>query len=570
MKAQNAGQAEALVMVDEFVRCGLTDACLAPGSRSTPMALALAEHPGVRLRVLIDERSAGFVALGIAKESRRPVAILTTSGTATANLFPAIIEASYSKASLLVLTADRPPELRDTGAGQTIDQIKLYGQFIRWFAEVGVAEARPGSVEYWRSVACNAFAACLHSPKGPVHLNLAFRDPLVPRPTEGGFPFPLDGRAGDAPWREPSRVAAAAAPEELDRLAGEIGNAKRGLIVVGTTETAGPAAHALCEHLGWPVIAEATSGARRGDAISAYDAILRDSGFSSEHRPDFVLRIGSLGISAALMEFLDAAITQVSIDDGPFASDPRRASGRFLQAEPTGVCEQLRTLASGHADWDWLSHWLRAGEAARRTIDEFLDMQTKLTEPAIARDLAALLPDDAHLFVSSSMPIRDLDWFMHPRQGLKISANRGVNGIDGFVSTALGVALSSGGPAVALCGDLSFLHDQNGLLFARNNPVDLTFVVINNNGGGIFSFLPQADDDQNFERLFGTPHNIDLARLCDVYGLGHALVQEPAHLPSAMAAAQKAGGVQVIEARTDRHKNTGIHRKIWALVGEAI
>jgi len=570
LKAQNAGQAQALVMVDELVRCGMTDACLSPGSRSTPMALALAEHPSVRLQVSLDERSAGFLALGIAKESGRPVVVLTTSGTATANLFPAVIEACYSKASLLVLTADRPPELRDTGAGQTIDQIKLYGQFVKGFSEVGVAEARQGSVEYWRSVACNAYAKSVQTPRGPVHLNLAFRDPLVPGPTDEAFPFPLGGRPENAPWHEvtyPSRIPGLS---ELARLAEEIGQAKRGLIVAGTTERAGPMAHLLSEKLGWPLLAEATSGARAGSAISAYDALLRHSSFKQEHRPDLVLRVGAVGLSAALMEFLDSGVDQICIDDGQFASDPRRACTRWLKADPADACEQLGFLAKGRADWDWLTHWLRAEEAARRTIDEFLDAQTSLCEPAIARDLAALMPDGSNLVVSSSMPIRDLDWFMRPREGLRIVANRGVNGIDGFVSTALGFALSAKAPTAAFCGDLSFLHDQNGLLLGKNLSLSLTIVVVNNNGGGIFSFLPQANDDENFERLFGTPHNMDFGDLCGVYGLGHSSVEANGDLGPALAAARLSGGIQVIEVRTVRAENVNIHRKIWDLVGESI
>jgi len=569
-KVQNAGQAQALVMVNEWVRCGVTDACLSPGSRSTPMALALAEHSGVRLQVSLDERSAGFLALGIAKESGRPVVVLTTSGTATANLFPAVIEACYSKASLLVLTADRPAELRDTGAGQTIDQIKLYGQFVKWFSEVGVAEARQGSVEYWRSVACNAYAKSLQTPRGPVHLNLAFRDPLVPGPTDEPFSFPLGGRPGQAPWHEVTFMPGVPGASELGRLAEEIGQAKRGLIVVGTTERAGPAAQALSEKLRWPLLAEATSGARAGGAISAYDALLRHSSFKQEHRPDLVLRIGAVGLSAALMEFLDSGVDQICIDDGQSASDPRRARTRWLKADPAEACEKLAFIAKGRAEWDWLTHWLRAEEAARRIIDDFLDGQASICEPAIARDLAALMPDGSNLVVSSSMPIRDLDWFMRPREGLRIVANRGVNGIDGFVSTALGFSLSAQAPTTALCGDLSFLHDQNGLLLGKSLSLSLTIVVVNNNGGGIFSFLPQANDDQNFERIFGTPHNINLVDLCGAYGLGHSLVETNGDLGPALTAARLSGGIQVIEARTVRAENVSIHRKIWDLVGQTI
>ncbi|MGH2722560.1 MAG: 2-succinyl-5-enolpyruvyl-6-hydroxy-3-cyclohexene-1-carboxylic-acid synthase, partial [Actinomycetota bacterium] len=285
MRAENPSRALALVLVDELVRAGLTDACLAPGSRSAPLAMVLAGHPGVRLHVSIDERSAAFLALGLAKAAGRPAAVVSTSGTAAANFHPAVVEADLSRTPLLVLTADRPPELRETGANQTIDQVKLYGGAVRWFAEVGAPEARPASVGYWRSLADRAWA--LAAGGGPVHLNLSFRDPLVPVREGDGFPYDLSGRPGGRVWTDVRAPSASLTEEDLDRLAGEIGAAERGLAVVGDGAAGAAPVLDLAQAAAWPVVAEAVSGLRRGpNAVSAYDALLRHAPFARTHRPD--------------------------------------------------------------------------------------------------------------------------------------------------------------------------------------------------------------------------------------------------------------------------------------------
>lgn len=582
MRAANAGEALAIVLVDEFVRCGMTDACLAPGSRSTPMALALAKNPRIKLHVSIDERSAGFLALGIAKESRRAVALLTTSGTATANLLPAIIEAHLSAVPLIVLTADRPPELRGTGAGQTIDQIKLYADYVGWFSEVGVPESREGSVEYWRSVACRAWGQAREAVSGPVHLNLSFRDPLVPVADEAGFPFALEGRPDRRPWHEFKAPRVETGAAEMASLVQEVRAAERGLIVVGFADWGdggnrehpghpdGSPAHPavrLADQLGWPLLAEATSGARTGyPAVSAYDALLRHRPFADSHRPDLVIRIGSIGLSSALNRFLDSSIRQITVHNGPFVPDPRRASSLIVRSDPVSFCETLCSRAGKVATPDWLESWMEADAAARREIDRVLRGFPEWTEPGLARGLAACLPNGSSLVAASSMPIRDLDWFMQPREHLRLFSNRGANGIDGFVSSVVGIALSSPGYTAALCGDLSLLHDQNGLLFARNNDVDAAFVVANNNGGGIFSFLPQAAGESHFEDLFGTPHNIDLGPLMRAYGLEYTLLENQAALAPAIERARTQGGIHVLEARTDRRRNVEVHNDLWQAV----
>lgn len=570
-KARNAGHALASVMVDELVRCGMTHACLGPGSRSTPVALALAARPEIDLHVNIDERSAAFFALGAAKASRRPVAVLTTSGTATANLFPAIVEAFHAQVPMIVLTADRPPELRDTGAGQTIDQVKLYGGMVRWFLEVGVAEARPDAVSYWRSVACRAFHTSQFPSPGPVHLNLAFRNPLVPVADEGGFPYPLDGRPGGAPWTRVSHPVLRVAQEDLDRLRQEVDRARKGIIVAGTGEFDGEAVLGFARSAGWPVLAEATSNLRQGlPAICTYDALLRDERFAAAHRPDLVLRIGNLGTSQSLAAVLDSSVRQISISPSDWL-DPGRSISWLIRGSVEEVFRRLgsgseaagagATAATGTRENPWLSSWLRADEAARRAIDSFLDFEDSLTEPRIARDVVQALPEGGTLFVASSMPIRDLDWFMRPRR-VRILANRGANGIDGFVSCVLGAGTSGDGPTAALCGDLSFLHDQNGLLPASQRSFDVVFVVVNNDGGGIFSFLPQAAQP-GFEQLFGTPHHHSFALLAGSYGCRYRLVQRAADVGPAVAGAVASGGTHIIEVHTDRPENVELHRRIW-------
>jgi 2-succinyl-5-enolpyruvyl-6-hydroxy-3-cyclohexene-1-carboxylate synthase len=567
MKAVNAGQALATVLVDELVRNGLAHACIAPGSRSTPMAMAFAGHPGVRVHVVIDERSAAFCALGIAKASGTPAAVLCTSGTAAANFHPAVIEADRGRTPLLVLTADRPPELRGAGANQTIDQIKLYGDAVRWFAEVGVPEALPGSVAYWRSAASRAWAEAAGSPPGPVHLNLAFRDPLVPVADDAGFPYPLDGRPGQEPWTRTGHSPPGMAAEEARRLRAILASAERCLVVAGENPGGGAGARALAEWAGWPLLADPLSGARQGGtAISAYEALLRQPGFVAAMRPDLVVRVGRSGSSKSLAGYLADDVRQVVVDPDGDWTDPERRAEWIIRADPSA----LPSLVESNRARPWTQRWLEAERAARWATDAVLETEDPPSEPRTARDLAAWCPDGATLVAASSMPIRDLESFMRPRGGLRVIANRGASGIDGFVSTTLGAALAGSGPTVALAGDLSMLHDQNGLLLARSGNVDAVFVVVNNDGGGIFSFLPQADFPGDFERLFGTPHDMSFEAIAGLYRCGYRRVERAAGLTAAVAEASSAGGVHLVEVPTERTANVALHRRIWQAVGKVL
>jgi 2-succinyl-5-enolpyruvyl-6-hydroxy-3-cyclohexene-1-carboxylate synthase len=570
-RAENPSRALALVLVDELVRAGLADACLAPGSRSAPLALALAQHPAVRLHVVIDERSAAFVALGLAKATGRPAVVVSTSGTAAANFHPAVVEADYSRTPLLVLTADRPPELRQTGANQTIDQLKIYGGAVRWFAEAGVAEQRTGSVPYWRSLAARAWATACAPHPGPVHLNLSFRDPLVPLPDGEGFPEDLSGRPAGRPWTEVRPAARPLAEEDLELLAAEIAAADRGLVVAGDCRVDAAPVLALAQAAGWPLVAEAVSGVRSGpNALSTYDALLRHPGFSAAHRPDLVIRIGRTASSRALGALLGPDVRQVLLDPGPEWPDPERTISLVVGADPAAACADLAKVVGRRERSAWLASWLDAERRAREALDRVLDQQEQPTEPRTARDLAAALPSGATLVVASSMPVRDLDWFMRPRVGLRILGNRGASGIDGFVSTTLGAALAGPGPTVALAGDLAMLHDQNGLLLARTEPVAAVFVVVNNDGGGIFSFLPQAAFPEHFEQVFGTPHGVDFAALAALHGCRFVRVERAADLVPIVSAATGEGGVHIVEVRTEREANVAHHQQLWEAVAAAI
>jgi 2-succinyl-5-enolpyruvyl-6-hydroxy-3-cyclohexene-1-carboxylate synthase len=570
VRAANPSQALATVLVDELARAGVSDACLAPGSRSAPLAMALHADPRIHLHVRIDERSAAFLALGIARATRRPVAVVCTSGTAAANFHPAVLEAHHARVPLLVLTADRPPELRDTAANQTIDQLRLYGTAVRWCVDVGVPEPRAESIAYWRAVAARAVAVAGDSPPGPVHLNLAFREPLVPMAQGEGFPHELDGRPGGQPWTRVARAPRPAQESELDALAAAVAENERGLLVAADWDGDPEPLLGLARVAGWPVLPEPLSGARTGEqAISTYGSLLADPEFAAAHRPTFVLRVGRQGLSRPLSRLLAGPVPQVLVDADGAWLDPERSLTRVVAADPALVAGTLVKALPPRGTSPWLASWRAAEHRARAALDALLDAEPEPSEPRTARDLAALAPQGSTLVAASSMPVRDLDSFMVPRQGLRVVANRGASGIDGFVSTAVGVALGTGQPTLALAGDLSLLHDVNGLLLEHDRP-DLVLVVVNNDGGGIFSFLPQAAFQDGFERLFGTPHGMDLRHLAAAYGCGYRRLERADELEAIVAEAQTAGGVQIVEVRTDRAANLDLHRRLLAAVAESI
>jgi 2-succinyl-5-enolpyruvyl-6-hydroxy-3-cyclohexene-1-carboxylate synthase len=589
----NPATAFATAFTDELARCGLTEAVIAPGSRNAPLAMALwrqATGPAVRLHVRIDERSAAFLALGLAKVSRRPVAVVCTSGTAAAHFHAAVVEADEACVPLLVITADRPPELRGTGANQTVDQLKLYGNAVRWFCEVGVPEAREGMNAYWRSLACRAWASAAGgagAAPGPVHLNLPLREPLVPDAADGaggdpgvarpavtrpggaaGWPEPLVGRSGGAPW---TAISAAPVGSPL-----ELPWTERGVVVCGDGCTDPAALLRLAEEAGWPVLAEPSSGARAGPgALAAYPFLLDSAEFVAAHRPDLIVSAGRPGLSRGQLAYLKTA--------APSGAPPRHvvvAQGPGRWADPartaTDVAPAVRLAGRSSAGTGWLASWRAADAAARAAASAILDADDAPSEPRLARDLAAAVPDGALLWAASSLPIRDLDQQMAPRPGVTVLANRGVSGIDGLISSACGAALAhqraGGGPAAALLGDLAFLHDLPGLFAGPEEPrPDLVLVVVNNDGGGIFSLLEQAAFPAAFERVFGTPHGRALAQAAAAAGIPAVTLERASGLAGALwgdrapAGHGLAGaGIRFVEVRTSRTAGTALRHRLRA------
>jgi 2-succinyl-5-enolpyruvyl-6-hydroxy-3-cyclohexene-1-carboxylate synthase len=566
---RDATTAFARTLVDEWARAGVRHACLAPGSRSTPLALAFAGDDRIRLHVHLDERSAAFFSLGIAKATGVPAVVLCTSGTAAANFHPAVLEARHSRTPLVVCTADRPPELRDTGAGQTIDQLGLYGGAVRWFHDAGVPGDHPGAGAAWRSIAARAVSETLGPPPGPVHLNLAFREPLVPT----GAPLvPAPARSDGRPWITSVRPVRAADAATVDRLAGLARDNPRGLIVAGWGSGASPATvERFAAAAGWPVLADPISGLRRGaNAVSTYEALLRTPGFADRDRPDLVFRLGAAPTSKALTSWLGPDVQQLLVDPDDAWLDPARGASERLAVDEDVLLDALAGALGPPSRSPWLDAWCTAERVARSALDELLDGWETPFEGRIARDVVDAVPDGTDLLVASSMPVRDVEAFARPRAGIRFLANRGVSGIDGFVSSTLGAAAVSDSPTVALLGDLCLLHDANGLLGAADRGIDATFVVLDNDGGGIFSFLPQAALPEHFELLFGTPHGVDLTALAAMHELPADRIEKAGEVAPALEAAIAAGGVRFVIVPTDRDDNVVRHREAWAAVAAAL
>ncbi|MDZ7673629.1 MAG: 2-succinyl-5-enolpyruvyl-6-hydroxy-3-cyclohexene-1-carboxylic-acid synthase [Acidimicrobiales bacterium] len=529
-------------LVDEWVRCGLTDAVVCPGSRSTPLTLALSADERVTVHVHHDERSGSFLALGLAATARRPVVVVTTSGTAVVELHPAVVEADLAGVPLIVCSADRPPEWRDVAAPQTVDQTHLYGRSVRFSTDPGVAEGSQAGT--WRSLAARCWAEATADWPGPVQLNLPFREPLV------GVAGPLPPARGDGPWHTRLRAARRAPVLDADIGAG------RGIVVAGRGTADPDAVVALADDLGWPILADPASGCAGPSSIDGFDALLR-SPFADRVRPDVVIRSGAMPASKVLGQWLDhAAPQEIVVVPEPWWPDPSHRAAVVLDAVPAAP--------DGHEPVaGWRDAWHEAGRLAAAAIDGELTGET-LTEPGVARHLTRTLPPGAVLVASSSMPVRDVEWFGVGRRDLRIMANRGANGIDGVVSTAVGAALT-GAKTTLLIGDLAFVHDSNGLLGLADRGVDLTVVVIDNDGGGIFSFLPQRTElpAARFERLFGTPHGIDLVELARSYGVDAEAVDS-------LDALDWKPGVRVVVVRTDRDANVAVHERLADVVARAL
>ncbi len=580
MPDPNLTHSFAATFVDELARAGLDTVCLAPGSRSTPLAVAFARHPAIRHLVHLDERSASFFALGRARATGRPVAILCTSGTAAAEFHPAVVEADLARVPLLVLTADRPPELQGVGANQVIDQVGLYGSAARAFFDPGPPADLGDGGRAWRRLAGRALAATQGPPPGPVHVNLAFREPLLPPPGER-----VEALAPQGPPVVVARPHQLPRDADLDRLAGRLRSARRPLIVAGEGSAedldaaAGPlgaAVDALARAGGAPVLAEPSSGLRRRGAtnlVPAADALLR-GGFGAGHRPDLVVRLGAAPTSKAVNALLaDSGAFQVVLDAGHGWRDPDLVAAEFWRTDPAVTLAALAERCQGAADREWTEAWLRADRSAWEAMDRLLD-ETALHEGhvvrALARGLTAPGTPPVPVFVGSSLPIRDVDTFWPPTEGVRLLGNRGASGIDGLVSSGLGVAGAAGGRAVILLGDLSLYHDMNGLWAIRRHGLRPLLLVLDNNGGGIFETLPQSRHVDVFEELFGTPLDLRLEDVAALYGIPVRVAEEPEPLAAELEAGLAGDEPLMLIARFPRRRSAALHEELWRAVGAAV
>jgi 2-succinyl-5-enolpyruvyl-6-hydroxy-3-cyclohexene-1-carboxylate synthase len=582
--ATNGNTALASAMVEELARCGVRHAAVSPGSRSTPLALALWRQPAIEVAVVLDERSAGFFALGTALATRVPAAVLCTSGSAAANLHPAVAEADEAGVPLIALTADRPPELRGIGAGQTIDQLKLYGEAARWFCEVGTHQADDDGLLHFRSVACRAYAAAAGDPRpGPVHLNVPWREPLAPTPVEGAVtatdPLALEGR-GERPLSSIGRSPADPSAELVEELCERIAEEPRGLIVAGRQPDQGlaePIAR-LAAAARYPILAEPTSQLRLGPhdrsrVIVSYDLLAR--AVPERLEPGLIIRVGDLPTSKALRQWLGGIdrLRQIVVDPVADWRDPTRRAETIVRADPAPLARRLAQLLAerGLTDEDaadaFAAGWAAADRAARGAVTAELEAVDELSEPGVWPALSEVLEDDDAVLAASSMPVRDLEAFQPtgPRRA-RFFANRGANGIDGLVSTAAGIAAAGGRRTWAVLGDLALFHDLGGLAAARRAQ-GLRLLILDNGGGGIFHFLPQAEalPEDEFEALLGTPAGLDPAAAAELFGLSVAVPASPAELSEALAE-----DARMIVVRTDRWRNLELHRRLAGTAAAAL
>ena len=597
--AANPAYIYAVVFVDELQRAGIRNVVICPGSRSTPLAMAFASQTAIRTWMHVDERSAAFFGLGMAKKLHKPVALLCTSGTAAANFLPAIVEATLSHVPLLVLTADRPHELRDNGAPQSIDQNRLYGTYAKWFVEVALPEATDAALRYIRTIADRAVSVTQAIPSGPVHLNFPFREPLTPESIHGQSLPPVEqrdliawqGRPGNTPYTQIHDTSLGTSDiSTIGKIQHLVSEAQRGLIIAGPNDdlTLTEPLTRLAQSLGYPILADPLSQLRcsvsqQSMVLTSYDAFLRIDSFIERAQPELIIRFGAMPTSKPLLLYLKhyASTPLVVIDGNNSWEEPTQLASQLIHANPTALCNDLLHAIEQHqtdeempsvASRAWLSLWQDTDKITQQVLLNTIYDFREIFEGRVFSELPNLLQDGTTLYVGNSMPVRDLDtFFWSSKQRIRIMGNRGANGIDGVISSALGASAVAGNePTVLVLGDLSFFHDLNGLLAASLHELNLTIILINNDGGGIFSFLPQASHPQHFEQLFGTPTGLNFRPVVEMYGGRFQRVDNWESFRKAVNQGLHSSGLDVIEIPTERTSNVKMHRQLWEVIQKTI
>ncbi|MGE3075020.1 MAG: 2-succinyl-5-enolpyruvyl-6-hydroxy-3-cyclohexene-1-carboxylic-acid synthase [Dehalococcoidia bacterium] len=557
-------------IVAALAASGVQHACITPGSRSTPLTVAFAQNRAIKSWLHLDERSSAFFALGLARATGKPVALVCTSGTAASNYHPAVVEANHSRIPLIVCTADRPQRLRDVGADQTMDQVRMFGPNVRWAMDLALPAFSGPARHYFEGVAIRAFNASLAPLPGPVHLNIPFEEPLLGAPDE-----PREERLMPAPMFA-DVPAPPPASAELGPALQALQNARKPLLIAGPESgglAAGPIVD-LAQRIGAPILADPLSGLRIGEhdlshVLDSYDAMLRDRRWSTLE-PDAIIRFGGVPTSKALNQALAGlqGTTHVLCDRWMSWRDPEQVATHVVHGDPSLIATEMANRLSPLPDGSWLEEWKARNRRARNAMQSASMSFEDLFEGRLFAEIQASAAPGTTLLVGNSMPVRDADSFLiSAPQRLSVVGNRGVNGIDGVNSTALGAAAGGRAPVILVIGDISFYHDLNGLWAARRHRLDLTIVLVNNNGGGIFHYLPQASHDDIFEEWFGTPPDLDFAPVVEMYGGTFEKAEDWAQFAANMAA--PSGGLRVIELRTDRSRNTAMHREAWAAAAEA-
>ncbi|MBC1419999.1 2-succinyl-5-enolpyruvyl-6-hydroxy-3-cyclohexene-1-carboxylic-acid synthase [Listeria fleischmannii] len=558
--------------IEELIQAGVKEAVISPGSRSTPIALLMAEHPTLKIHVDVDERSAGFFALGIAKASKHPVVLLCTSGTAAANYFPAVAEANLSQIPLIVLTADRPHELRNVGAPQAMDQIELFGNHVKDMVDMAIPEGTNEMLRYAKWHGSRSVDIALKTPRGPVHLNFPLREPLTP--ILDPSPFTQTGQK-----KHHVRIYYTHEVLEqsaLDKMFQDC-SGKKGVIIAGPLDKKNLEGKLVlaAQKLGWPILADPLSGLRSyGEkdqvVIDQYDALLKNQAFQLAIEPEMVVRFGAMPVSKSLKIWLESLdVRTFVVDPGAAWRDPVKGVTDMIHCDERFLLEEL-TQAAFDVPENWLSVWQKLNKSAQNVLSSHMKEGDLLEEGQIVSVLREHLPDQSGLFIGNSMPIRDVDtYFMQTDKRVKMLANRGANGIDGVVSAALGASTVLQ-PMYLLIGDLSFYHDMNGLLMAKKYRLNLTIIVVNNDGGGIFSFLPQAGTPKYFESLFGTSTNLDFSHAAALYDASYEKITRLNDLEDALDKAAFRKGLNIIEVRTNRHENVAHHQALWEKMAKQV